>query len=122
MYSQLEEGKQLLFHRLSSQTQETLAHPCGLCSEFDTYTPSYYILSTSGDRYHLNPLHFRLASILTVRIMRTSHIEQLLQYPYRILRSFHSMSNRSGVLVDLVIIATLEALVPKEMDVLVIDS
>jgi hypothetical protein len=59
--------------------------------------------------------HSQVASI-------DSQVEKLPQGVHSILRPFDSVTGSSWIIVDFVVVASLETLVPKEMDSLVVDA
>ena len=62
-----------------------------------------------------------VAQQLTFYCLR-SHFEQLAKLDHRVVRVFDSMADSSRVLEDLVVVASLVRLVPKEMDRGVVDA
>lgn len=51
-----------------------------------------------------------------------SYLKHLLQDGHRLIWILHRVSSRSGIIVDLVVVSTLEGLITEEMNMLVVES
>ncbi len=63
-----------------------------------------------------------LACVPVGKLEIISQIEHLLEDLHSVIRIIDRMPNRSRVLIDLIVVATLESLVAKEVDLIVLDT